>query len=85
MTFRHYIEMELKQWKENKMKPIFVFDGQTNVGKDEIALRKAKYALSQTQRAWDLYGDNHPDEAVKAFGGSGMAITTFWEPLANNT
>jgi hypothetical protein len=71
MTFRSHIENELKQWKDNKMKPLFVFDGQTNVGRDEVSLRKAKAALSQTQRAWDLYADNQPDEAVKAFGSSG--------------
>ncbi|CAG8975384.1 hypothetical protein HYALB_00009525 [Hymenoscyphus albidus] len=73
MTFRHYIESELKLWKENKMKPLFVFDGQTNVGKDEMALKRAQLALKQTQHAWTLYGDNRPDEAVKAFGASGAA------------
>ena len=71
MTFKSHIENELKHWRDNKMKPLFVFDGQTNVGRDEISLRKAKAALSQTQRAWDLYADNQPDEAVKAFGSSG--------------
>ena len=72
MTFRSHIENELKQWKDNKMTPFFVFDGQTNVGRDEISLRKAKAALTKTQDAWRLYADNQPDEAVKHFGASGM-------------
>jgi hypothetical protein len=72
MTFKSHIENELKQWKDNNMTPLFVFDGQTNVGRDEISLRKAKAALVETQDAWRLYADNQPDEAVKAFGSSGM-------------
>ncbi|KAF4626125.1 hypothetical protein G7Y89_g12037 [Cudoniella acicularis] len=71
MTLKQYIESELDLWKENKITPVFVFDGQTSVGKDEVALRKAKAALAQTQKAWELYVENHPETAVKAFGDSG--------------
>lgn len=71
MTFKQHIEDELDLWKQYNMTPIFVFEGQASVGKDEMALAKAKAALVQTQRAWELYGNNHPDEAVKAFGASG--------------
>lgn len=74
MTFTRHIETELRQWKDNNMKPLFVFDGQTNVGRDEIALRKAKAALEETEKAWQLYADNHPDDAVKTFGNSGRLL-----------
>ena len=54
------------------MKPLFVFDGLNVVGKNEIILENGKMALEKTNDAWNLYGDNMPDDAVKAFGTSGM-------------
>ena len=54
------------------MKPLFVFDGLNVVGKNEIILENGKLALEKTNDAWNLYGDNMPDDAVKAFGTSGM-------------
>lgn len=71
MTLKSHIQNELDLWKQNNITPIFVFDGQSSKGKDEISLWKAKHALKQTQHAWDLYGENHPETAVKTFGGSG--------------
>ncbi|KAH8801549.1 hypothetical protein F5884DRAFT_518715 [Xylogone sp. PMI_703] len=68
---KEHIRNELDQWKSNGMKPIFVFDGQSIMGKEDMALRNAKSALLKTQTAWDLYADNHPEDAVKAFGASG--------------
>jgi hypothetical protein len=59
------------------MRPLFVFDGLNVVGKDEIILAGAKVALEKTSHAWDLYGDNHPAEAVSAFGASGMSYCQF--------
>jgi hypothetical protein len=53
------------------MRPLFVFDGQSIVGKEETALRQAKTALTKTAKAWDLYNKNSPGEAVIAFGTSG--------------
>src|SRR5690349_14663808 len=58
MTLKSHIQNELDLWKQNNITPIFVFDGQSSKGKDEISLWKAKHALQQTQRAWDLYGEN---------------------------
>jgi hypothetical protein len=72
IALRHYIRAELDRWKENGMRPLFVFDGQSIVGKDNMTLRNAKAALSRTQKAWELYADNQPSEAVKSFGASGM-------------
>lgn len=68
---KSHIEAELEKWKEHGMRPFFVFDGQSRVGQDEIALRKAKAALTKTQSAWELYAENRPGEAVKAFGEAG--------------
>ncbi|KAH8600056.1 temperature dependent protein affecting M2 dsRNA replication-domain-containing protein [Bisporella sp. PMI_857] len=65
------IENELNHWKTHKMRPLFVFDGQPTVGQVEMEFRAAKTALETTKTAWDLYGDNKPTEAVKAFGSAG--------------
>lgn len=72
IALRHYIREELDRWKDNSIRPLFVFDGQSIVGKDSMTLRQAKTALIQTQKAWELYADNQPTEAVKSFGSSGM-------------
>ncbi len=68
---KYHIENDLDRWKENDMRPFFVFDGQSIVGKNEMALRLARTALGRTQEAWELYGAHKADEAVKAFGASG--------------
>jgi len=72
LVLKENIETELNKWKENNMRPIFVFEGQPIVGQDEMTLRNAKAALDVTQSAWNLYGENKPTEAVTAFGASGM-------------
>jgi len=74
---KQHIKDELKKWSDNNMTPLFVFDGQSVVGKDEVTLAAAKNALAKTQRAWDLYAENHPEEAVKAFGASGRSLRIF--------
>ncbi|TVY39405.1 Protein MKT1 [Lachnellula subtilissima] len=71
LTLKQQIGEELDRWKSNDMTPVFVFDGQSNVGKNEVALRKAKQGLDQTSRAWKYYGDTHPEIAVQTFGASG--------------
>lgn len=70
IALKQHIERELDNWKTNKMTPIFVFEGQSTVGSDEVALSHAAGALSKTMRAWNLYSDNEPGDAVKTFGGS---------------
>lgn len=71
IALRQHIEEDLDRWKQNGMSPLFVFDGQSVVGKDSMALRSARSALGKTQNAWELYADNHPSDAVKTFGSSG--------------
>jgi len=70
IALKQHIERELDNWEANKMSPLFVFEGQSTVGSDEVALSHAAEALVKTRRAWDLYSDNEPSEAVKTFGGS---------------
>lgn len=71
IALKAHIESDLDRWKENKIRPLFVFDGQSVVGKDEMALRQARVALTKTQKAWDMYSKNQPEEAVRAFGAAG--------------
>jgi hypothetical protein len=74
IALRHYIEEELDRWEEHGMKPLFVFDGQSVVGKDDMSFRNAKKSLNRTQKAWELYVDNQPTDAVKSFGASGKPL-----------
>lgn len=73
LALRHHIENELDLWKSNNITPLFVFEGQSTVGKEEVALRKARQSLQRTEKAWEIYTDNQPNEAVKRFGKSGKA------------
>ncbi len=68
---KYHIGNELDRWNDNKMKPLFVFEGQSVVGKDDMALQNAKHALKRTESAWQKYAENRPEEAVKTFGSSG--------------
>jgi hypothetical protein len=72
IALKHYIGEELDRWKQNKMRPLFVFDGQSIIGKEDMALRVSIDALERTRKAWVLYVDNEPSEAVTTFGSSGM-------------
>jgi hypothetical protein len=70
IALRQHIDRELDNWKANGMTPLFVFEGQSVVGSDDVALAHAAEALRKTNRAWELYSDNEPGEAVKTFGSS---------------
>ena len=73
LVLKENIETELNKWKENNMRPVFIFEGQSVVNQEEVTMRNAKAALDVTQTAWNLYGENKPTEAVAAFGASGMS------------
>lgn len=77
IALKYHIERELDNWKENGMTPLFVFEGQPTVGRDDMVLRNAKNALLKTQQAWELYGEGQPGNAVKTFGGSGRIPKVF--------
>jgi hypothetical protein len=70
IALKQHIERELDNWKSNGMTPLFVFEGQSTVGSDDVALAHAAEALRKTKHAWELYSDNEPGDAVKTFGGS---------------
>lgn len=69
---KYHLELELDKWSDNNLVPLFVFDGQSIVGKDEMTLKSSQAALLKTQLAWNMYGDHQPNQAVKTFGSSGM-------------
>jgi len=73
-ALKYHIENELDLWKSNNITPLFVFEGQSTAGKEEVALKKAKTALQRTERAWDIYtvSREKADEAVARFGSSGI-------------
>lgn len=75
-ALKHHLENELNLWKKNNITPLFVFEGQSTVGKEEVAFRHAREALGRTQTAWETYTDNQPDAAVKQFGKSGELTCT---------
>ncbi|KAI0446678.1 nuclease-like protein [Xylaria telfairii] len=63
-----HIESDLDSWKENNTTPLFVFNGQSVVGSDEIAIQRGIRAIAGTDEAWSLYFQSQANEAVSAFG-----------------
>lgn len=74
---KYHIGNELSKWTENNLVPLFVFEGQSVVGKEEVALQNARAALLKTEAAWNKYAENKPEDAVKAFGASGIQYDQF--------
>lgn len=74
MGFKTHIENDLDKWKENGMEPLFVFEGQSIVGKKEMTMRSLKSAISETEQAWALYNDGNPTDAVAAFRKAGECL-----------
>lgn len=70
-TLRKNIEADLDHWKANHMTPIFVFEGQSTVGKDEMAQRTAIRGAILNSEAFGHYEGNDVVRAVKTFGQSG--------------
>ncbi|KAI2623396.1 PIN domain-like protein [Xylaria nigripes] len=63
-----HIESDLDSWKTNKTTPFFIFNGQSVVGSDEIAIKRGIKAIGGTDKAWSLYFQSQANEAVSAFG-----------------
>ncbi|KAI1429540.1 nuclease-like protein [Xylaria sp. FL1777] len=63
-----HIESDLDSWKANKTIPFFIFNGQSVVGSDEIAIQRGIRAIAGTDDAWSLYFQSQANEAVSAFG-----------------
>lgn len=71
-ALKNHFEADLEKWKKAGITPIFVFEGLSLYGEDEISLRIAREASTSIQEGWDLYTAEKPNEAVRAFGNSGM-------------
>jgi len=60
--------------------PLFVFDGLSIIGQEEMSLRAAKEATLRSEEAWALYcvakTPERTRDAVTAFGNSGMSTCT---------
>ncbi|KAI8633053.1 temperature dependent protein affecting M2 dsRNA replication-domain-containing protein [Xylariaceae sp. FL1651] len=65
-----HIEGDLDSWKANKTTPFFIFNGQSVVGSDEVAIQRGKRAIAGTDEAWSLYFQSQANEAVSAFGSN---------------
>ncbi|KAI1820628.1 PIN domain-like protein [Xylaria intraflava] len=63
-----HIEGDLDSWRANKTTPFFIFNGQSVVGSDEIAIKRGIKAIEGTDKAWSLYFQSQANEAVSAFG-----------------
>lgn len=82
MALKIHIENDLDKWKEHEMEPLFVFEGQSIVGKKEMTMRSLKSAISETEQAWALYNDGNPTDAVAAFRKAGaIQITDLYHIL----
>ena len=66
---------DLDQWKKYNITPLFIFDGLSIVGKEEMAMRSAKEGAQRSEHAWELYNRaksaEETKDAVTAFGNSG--------------
>ncbi|KAK5631197.1 hypothetical protein RRF57_006912 [Xylaria bambusicola] len=65
-----HIESDLDSWKSHKATPFFIFNGQSVVGSDEIAIQRGIRAIAGTDEAWSLYFQSQANEAVSAFGAN---------------
>ncbi|OTB07770.1 hypothetical protein M426DRAFT_71545 [Hypoxylon sp. CI-4A] len=63
-----HIEHDLDRWRKNKTIPLFVFNGQSVEGEDDVFVQRGKRAIAGTDEAWALYFQSHANEAVAAFG-----------------
>ncbi|KAK3685928.1 PIN domain-like protein [Podospora appendiculata] len=64
------LEGELELWKAHRVTPFFVFDGQSVIGQDEIAVERGRDGIKKTDYAWELYFNGEANEAVVAFGSN---------------
>ncbi|EGY17678.1 uncharacterized protein VDAG_01360 [Verticillium dahliae VdLs.17] len=70
----YHIRQDLEQWNAHKITPLFIFDGQTLHGQDEVAALRGKAANKKTDEAWNLYAKGEAEQAVTAFGANSGAF-----------
>ncbi|EGX94945.1 XPG I-region protein [Cordyceps militaris CM01] len=67
---KKHISQDLENWKDHNITPLFVFDGQSITGQDEVSLKRARAANSKTDEAWSLYSQSSAELAVNTFGAN---------------
>ncbi|RDA87671.1 hypothetical protein CP532_3777 [Ophiocordyceps camponoti-leonardi (nom. inval.)] len=65
-----HINENLDQWEKNGIVPLFVFDGQSITGQDDVALSRRRAANQKTDDAWELYLQSRAEQAVATFGAN---------------
>lgn len=50
--------------------PLFVFDGQSITGQDDVALKRRRASNKKTDEAWTLYSQSEAEQAVTTFGAN---------------
>ncbi|KAM5374860.1 hypothetical protein ACJZ2D_006204 [Fusarium nematophilum] len=65
-----HINENLDLWEKSQIVPLFVFDGQSVTGQDDIALDRGLKANKKTDEAWSLYSQTAAEEAVTTFGAN---------------
>ncbi|KAL3423403.1 XPG domain-containing protein [Phlyctema vagabunda] len=81
MGLKKCIRDDLDRWAEHGMTPVFVFEGQSTVGKENVILKDSKDVLAKVQEAWDCYTNGNSTGAVKLFGLSGAARVNDLYPI----
>ena len=61
---------DLAEWKKAGITPVFVFSG-LDLGKNAASFEKSEIASQTNRQAWESYGQNDAEGAVKTFGDSG--------------
>lgn len=65
-----HIKENLDLWEKHKVVPLFVFDGQSVTGQDQVSMKRGSAANRKTDIAWGQYSDGQADDAVKTFGAN---------------
>ncbi|KAJ2600028.1 hypothetical protein EV177_007220 [Coemansia sp. RSA 1804] len=64
------IVSELEFYRSNSITPIFVFSGLPGARKDGRPFSKDDHRLSHRSAAWDLYGQNHTEQALRKWASA---------------
>ncbi|PNY25324.1 Protein MKT1 [Tolypocladium capitatum] len=65
-----HINENLDLWDKNRIVPLFVFDGQSITGQDDVSLNRRRAANQKTDDAWSLYSQSQAERAVATFGAN---------------
>lgn len=65
-----HINENLDLWDKNRIVPLFVFDGQSITGQDDVSLNRRRAANQKTDDAWSLYSQSQAEQAVATFGAN---------------